>query len=104
MRILRCGPFFFFFFLIFLSRCLALILLPFSFHRMSGVNSEAYKQATASEELSVTSAPLMALARHIGAACEAQNAAFVKCKEGANGNPSTCVTQGIAVKDCVQAL
>jgi hypothetical protein len=71
---------------------------------MSGVESEAYKLATEGTELNITSSPLLALARHIGAACSQQNEAFVKCKESSEGNPSTCVSQGIEVRNCVKAL
>ena len=42
------------------------------------VESDAYKAAVASPELKMTSAVMMAAARHLAEACATPNAAFVK--------------------------
>lgn len=90
------------------------------------VYSEAYKAAVAAPELSVTSAVLMAAARHLGEACKQESDAFMRygltsllqccaprwasqipfvvpvlrCRFENEGQPDKCLAQGAEVTGC----
>jgi NADH dehydrogenase (ubiquinone) 1 alpha subcomplex subunit 8 len=55
------------------------------------------------KEIGLTSAPLLALAFHLGAFCKEYNDDFVKCK-AENGDPEACLLEGRKITRCTQDL
>ncbi len=65
---------------------------------------DAYKVATAVDDLPLTSAVLAAGARHLGEYCAKENLSFLKCKFESEGDPKPCVDHGAKVTLCALDL
>ena len=64
----------------------------------------AYKLATTTSDVALTTSELTAGARHLGQQCAPESKAFTECKAANGGDPTKCVAAGIAITRCTTAF
>lgn len=64
----------------------------------------AYKLATTTPDVALTTAEITAGARHLGQFCAAESKAFTECKVANGGDPTKCVAAGVAITRCTTAF